>query len=383
MERFVVKIALCIGFFVLFNIPVHSVRLKKVVILDFKNIDRNPDYQYLEASITDAVREDLKKRFAFQEMEPEAWRKAARDNYFLWPEENFTKGFAMQLGLMARQDVVIGGYYQAITLSKKKARTPSQVIRSHVFILDIGRKTLISEFDMQFAADATLFNSVGLIANRVADESKAVLPNEKDFNRGNLDDEEMGRNEFALSAGMNIFSQPTAFTDNFSSGTNLFPKDIKNLPQVEASFTRHDFWKQHMQISLLAGMQFGSTNLSVVTDTKPIRASLLGISSAAHIGYRFDFWRLYLTPFAGGGFYFGNITLDYSTLTVLPVDGKGNPKSSATLNVSAPFAEFGVHLGVQINRILAIQLTAQYRQYAYVGADAGQGYFGAGFSFRL
>ena len=95
------------------SISLSAAGLKKVIILDFKNFDKNVNYEYLESSITDAVRNDLKSRFAFKEMAPEEWRKLAKDNYFLWPEENYTKGFAMQLGLTGRQDVVVGGFGSA------------------------------------------------------------------------------------------------------------------------------------------------------------------------------------------------------------------------------------------------------------------------------
>ena len=94
-------------------------------------------------------------------------------------------------------------------------------------------------------------------------------------------------------------------------------------------------------------------------------------------------WKLFATPFAGGGFYLGSFKLDYTTLSALPVDGSGADKTSTSLNISAPFAEAGVQLGFQINPTLAVQITGQYRQYIYIGATAGQGFIGGGLSFRM
>ena len=355
--------------------------LKRVIILDFKNFDKNPNYSYLESSITEAVREDLKKRFKFKEMPSADWQKLAIDNYFIWPDENFTRAFGLQMGVFGRQDIVIGGHYQAITTKVNGQR--KEVVRAHVFILDIGERKLISEFAMDFAADSTLFNSVTILANRVADEAKSVLPNEKDFQKSGEIEDIGGPNEFSFVGGLNLLSVSEPFSGNFVSGTNLFPKDVKNAIQVQGGYTRHDFLKSRMQITLLGGAQFGSGELRVATDTKTIRTSLLGFSAGAHLGYRFEKWRFFLTPYAGGGFYMGSIKLDYSTLSVMPVDGTGTEKSSAALNVSAPFAEGGIQIGFQVNRSLAVQAIGQYRQYAYVGATAGQLFVGGGFGFRL
>ncbi|HRP70779.1 MAG TPA: hypothetical protein PLY93_14740 [Turneriella sp.] len=78
--------------------PTTQAELKKVIILDFKNIDQNKNYNYLESSITEAIRNELKAKFDFQELNPRVWRMAAQKNYYQWPSENYTKGFALHLG---------------------------------------------------------------------------------------------------------------------------------------------------------------------------------------------------------------------------------------------------------------------------------------------
>lgn len=102
--------------------PLLADRMKRVIVLDFKNLDKNPDYQYLESSITDAVKTDLKAKFVFKEMPVEEWQKLAADNLFSWPDENYTKGFATNLGKAGRQDVVIGGSFQAAASRTKGKR---------------------------------------------------------------------------------------------------------------------------------------------------------------------------------------------------------------------------------------------------------------------
>ncbi|AFM11141.1 hypothetical protein [Turneriella parva] len=73
------------------TVTLHAQSLKKVMILDFKNLDKNPDYTYLEDSITEAVRNDLKAKFDFREMQRGDWHKLAEKNLFLWPEDNYTR----------------------------------------------------------------------------------------------------------------------------------------------------------------------------------------------------------------------------------------------------------------------------------------------------
>lgn len=64
----------------------HAQSIKKVMILDFKNLDKNPDYTYLEDSITEAVRNDLKAKFDFREMQRGDWHKLAEKNRFSRPK---------------------------------------------------------------------------------------------------------------------------------------------------------------------------------------------------------------------------------------------------------------------------------------------------------
>ncbi|AFM11142.1 hypothetical protein Turpa_0487 [Turneriella parva DSM 21527] len=55
----------------------HPAALKKVLILDVVNIDKNANYDYLVGSITDAFTAKLKENFAYSETPKEAWQKAA------------------------------------------------------------------------------------------------------------------------------------------------------------------------------------------------------------------------------------------------------------------------------------------------------------------
>lgn len=358
-----------------------AARSKKVLILDFKNLDKNPNYLYLESSITEAVKSDLKGKFVFKEMASEDWQRLAAENYFTWPEENYTKGFAVNVGRAGRQDVVIGGFFQAVPGTGKSRGT--QIIKTHVFIMDVGTKKLVSEFDIELPTDAKLFESINLLASRVAEEAKSVLPTDEQATIAGVRDEPRSLNELRIASGVNLLSVPAAFSENFSAGKILQAKDIQNSVQVDAAYTRHDFYWPQVQLVLAGGVQFGSGEFSVATESRRIRATLLGFHTSATIGYRFEWQKFNFTPGVGAGFYLGRLALDYTTLTLLPVDSTGAERSGANLNISSPFFEGGFQLGYQLNPYLLFFLTTTYRQYVNIGVSSGQGYAGGGVGFRL
>lgn len=93
------------------NSGLNSAGLKKVLVLDFVNIEQKPDFKYLEDSITDAVKNELARLFAFKETPRYVWEDVARANYLYRNDWN-TKSVAMNLGLLSKQDVVIAGGYR-------------------------------------------------------------------------------------------------------------------------------------------------------------------------------------------------------------------------------------------------------------------------------
>ena len=343
---------------ILSTATLHAQALKRVMILDFKNLDKNPDYTYLEESITEAVRNDLKAKFDFREMQKSDWQKLAEKNLHLWPEDNYTRSFGLHIGAVARQDIVVGGYYQAIIEKKprKGVRAHDFVIRAHVFVIDIGQRKVVSEFDMIMPADASLFTSIEVLAARVVAESKAVLPNKGELSQEVIDADELSPHEIGIFGGMSVLSVPAAFNGTFTTDKKLHNKDVPQTLGVYGSFRYHDFIWPRLALDLTGGAQFGSTNLSVANDAKKVKAEATDYSLAAHLGYRIDLWRFNFMPLAGGGFSLASLKLDYSTLSSLPVDTAGNPLSSDTINTSAPFAEGGLKVGFRITHRLHLNV---------------------------
>jgi hypothetical protein len=153
--------------YIFFLIPtvLNSQELKKVLILDIKNIEENPDYDYLEASITESVKDIFKERFAYEETSPYEWRKAA-DKHQIYPDDWFTATAVMYLGQILSQDMVIAGGF---TVDQGKVGIPSILTKVH--ILDISGKKVLQTITIALPADNNIFNGIKEIANHVAESA--------------------------------------------------------------------------------------------------------------------------------------------------------------------------------------------------------------------
>ena len=144
---------------------------KRVMLLDFKNVLKKSDYDYLEASLTDAVRNRLKEKFVYREIEKSEWQSVAKQNYVI-EEDLYTFTAAMNLGINAQPDVAIfGGFF-----IESKRGSSQQEIRTRVRILDLNERKEIADFEMKSVVDASIFETVEKIADRIAKEAAAVLP---------------------------------------------------------------------------------------------------------------------------------------------------------------------------------------------------------------
>ncbi|MDH5719695.1 MAG: hypothetical protein OEZ13_03645 [Spirochaetia bacterium] len=183
--------------------PLTADEMPKLIILPFKNIDRDPNYEYLEASITEAIRDNLKEKFAFSETSQRDW-KAVMKKAMLYEKDAYTSSFGMNLGLFAKQDVIINGGYYVKTVSTEESK-----IKTVVRIISITEKEIISEIDIEIPIDNSLFGKITTIADRAAVEASKVLPNKEDWEK----------NKSKKSSGIKIFSNASL---GFAGGVNMF-----------------------------------------------------------------------------------------------------------------------------------------------------------------
>jgi hypothetical protein len=261
----------------------------KLILTDIVNKDKKTDYDYLTASITDAVREKLKGKFVYNEMPKETYLALMQDNY-LAPDETDSYSVCMNLGLLARQDVVIGGSFRVA------AGRGGYVIHTHVRILDITTKKQVTEFTESGPADASIFATVDVIANRIVQEASAVLPNKDEWEKhgskySNAKQPWLDEHTLALTAGYGVLAggvgsrvqaEPPALTLSWQF----------ILPRLSDNFgIRSDFG--YFRLSPKAGANPALSGLTVSSSNFSYSGSFFYTIRAGKS------WGI--SPFAGGG----------------------------------------------------------------------------------
>ncbi|MCX7633086.1 MAG: hypothetical protein N2Z22_07130, partial [Turneriella sp.] len=161
----------------LFAFPLSAQQLKKVAVLELVNLDKNPNVDYLSGSMTEAMEEKLSSKFAYQKADKRQLSQVAEDN-FLYKDDFATKSVALNLGLLAKQDVVIAGGFTVRKGNK------GEELHTTVRIFDVPQKKVVAEIKEKSPIDNTIFESVDKITNKIVDAAKAVLPTKEEWQRG-------------------------------------------------------------------------------------------------------------------------------------------------------------------------------------------------------
>jgi hypothetical protein len=317
--------------------PASSAKLKKVLILNFNNIEGNPDYNYLEGSITDAVSKMLRDLFAFKETHRRKVERVARDN-FIFKNDYHTKTAAMNLGLLSRQDVVISGGYKVVRDRKSRGLA----IVTKVRILDISRKKTLSDFTLKGPADNRLWDSVKKISERISREAEKILPNKEEWKRMGMEDEGeslplLDNIKMGMAGG--VFTYSGGWSKYFQAQQPLVGLNIRgNLPflwdplaaQLEIYYLRHTLKEGNDSYVQSIDLQGDTTNY------------LLGLFCM----YEFPlFAEISLYPKLGGGY-------AYQATRV-------SGRTSDNFTNSFPFVGGGAMFSYRMNEAVNIALTAQ------------------------
>lgn len=158
--------------------------LKKVIILPIVNIDKDANFAYLEGSITDSLKERLREKFAFDELPEEKWALVAEQNYIL-KDDFHTRTAAMNLGILANQDIVINGGFKPVNKKIAGGKIKSS-IHATAHLLDVKKKKTIATIELDLPADSELFTAVGQVADRMEAETRKVIPSKEDAARSGL-----------------------------------------------------------------------------------------------------------------------------------------------------------------------------------------------------
>lgn len=321
---------------------------KKLLLLPIKNTSGNASYNYLEPSITEATARELKKRFQFQSMPESEWKLLAEKNVLLI-EESHTKTVALQLGLLGRQDVVIGGQFEV-----KDGK-----LSTHIHIADIANKEILKEFTIEGYADSRIWDTVKDIADRVALEARAVLPNKGDFQREGLTVEKRyhrllfsaGFLPLGFSGSGEIFASETSpepgdFTPGLSLSLdymylNLRPVLAKIWPfnRARGSLLTRMLWVNRAQFGLgWSSWRDGDSSSEVNGGLQQVRLST-GLGYEARLGRS-----IRLVPSVSAGYALGWYRLEFQGDNARAVDSGGQTLSELNELLYAPTVEIRARL---------------------------------------
>ncbi|AFM12541.1 hypothetical protein [Turneriella parva] len=376
---------------------------RKLLILPFQNREKNALYDYLEGSITDAVTRKLQENFIFESPAEEKWKGTASQN-LVHQHEFYTHTAGMQLGAWLKQDVVISGSYIVVQKPITRARqnysdekpadrpidklvntpqTSAPVIVTTVRVFDISKKKLVTEFDVESFADASLFESIDALAVRVAKEAAVVLPNETEWRETRASEFADYQHHVGLSVSVGAISTPAALDTAIGSGSQLLPKDFHPL-KFSIGYTRRQTFYRDIFVTGQLTYGAASSSFAVERSTSDISASSRLLSVSAGAGYHWAFWsRYYAAPVLRVGYQSGNITLSYENLLTKPVDLDGQEVTKRTFTANAPLIGFGAFGGYRMNETLAAEFHTEYELLFFSNRVSAQVFFGLAMTMGL
>ncbi|MBN8220793.1 MAG: hypothetical protein J0L53_07700 [Spirochaetes bacterium] len=334
---------------VLSGATLHAEALKKVLILDVINIDKNPNYDYLVSSITDAFTAKLKENFAYSETSKETWQKAAAAGDLPFEDESYTRTFALSLGLKMRQDIAISGGFRVAVVNRQ------QVIKTTVFLIDVKNKRIIDTIEKSMPLTGDLFGKVDELAIALTEAAKKVLPG-KDYFVKHEADFEVGHPTLRLTTetyflpifGARTFDEASSFISP-SRMPLLFGGGLRAQAQLWRKFEWYVQGMFYTSFSALKSEQSGTR----------IPQTLLGGGVTGGVGYVVPLSkRLSFTPWLGGGFLLGQTTLQFSNYERQPVDSTGARVSSQSALFYGPTVNTGLTFGIIVTEDVFLNIGA-------------------------
>lgn len=351
------RVALGLGLFFggLFFSPqsLEAVARKKVLVMDFKNIEGDAAYDYLEPSITEAVTKELQERYVFELIPPTEWKALAKQNFF-FADSFHTPTIGMQLGLLARQDVVIGGGFTI----------KDNTFITKVHIIGVAQKKILKQFEVTGYTDSRIWTSVKNLAETIAKTAADVLPNEEEWSTLSL----AGKNQISLTTSLVPWQTPAAIAEPLPSGSN-FSLGPSDFPLVFGAGLEYRYFGLIFPDTLIWGQAaWHSANTDLEAsghspEISQVKASLTGYGGSLGAGYRFfNAGSFYLSAGLTGGYQLYQILIDFTTLNNLP----GKPGSSEDLTkredtISGPTAGARFTVGYQLFTFLTVEAQVWYR----------------------
>lgn len=358
--------------------PVPLFAQLKVLVLNFQNSTNHKDYAYLSGSLGEAVKKDLRDNYDFAETPEQEWKLIASENY-LSEDDFFTKSVILNLGLLARQDLVISGSYAPIPGAKQ------QTLLTRVRIADINKKEIIREFEVKLPASSNLFNELKTVTMRIVTELKDILPSKKNYAKSDIGDFSLARDhEWGLRLSYGLFSPRTGDFTQVSSGSQIFPYAISSLIRADLDYRRHNFRRGNFLIGGELSYELSKKTAGTALNTQMTSITEHSIMTNVLLAYEYLFSnRIAFVPAFLMGYSAHIMNRDYSNLTTYPLDPEtGRAEPSVTQTALAP--DVGVRFDMVYRISGGVSVNAGIANYVLLflnGIDS-RGYVSVGSSMR-
>lgn len=323
------------------------------------------NYGYMAASITDALRIELNKRFVFEEMAPERVLKILTKNE-MQPEDWATSTVALQLGTWEAQSVVISGKFR---IKKKPNGREAVEITANIF--SVYEKKRVSQFRAEAEITANMFEPLGKVAAGIAELAKDILPNPEQFRIAEAIELEKVTNIGLIRTRLSFTHFPTAATD-LAVTTQVTSADFGAIPGVTLEYRRYAIILPQLGFFVQADADYRKRDLTGRGTTVP--ATYFMVGGLAGPTYYFALAKsFYVSPTLGLGYAY--ISTDLT--------GVASSIYIQTLKTSTLMGEVRTNIGYRVYGNFVMEISPVARFYFYSGktiVDAGLA-LSAGYKF--
>lgn len=350
-----------------------------LILINTQNVTDQKYYDYLEASITEALRAELKKVVAFREYPSEKLKKLAEQN-FIYEKDLHTKTAAINLGLLASQDIVINGHYDVET-----TRSGNQILNGNLYVYDIAKQKEVLKFDYKFNLDSGMFEHINDMSEDAAQAMLKVLPNREAWERSGLAAFLDPNNRiFWLMSGAGVSVQSPSADNILKANRYISQTDLPVQFILQFEYLHYGFFDRQYFIG--ASVNFGYATGSYETEIQgsEVPAEILQFEGGIKGGYRFLIGgRLHLLTALGIGYSYARTDLNFSNSNLIAISTTNQQSvDSASFSGTAPFILPSVRLSFRLTPRIEMAVDAGYKTTFFSDTTSGSLLFllGAGYA---
>jgi len=351
---------------------------KKVLVINFKNTSGNIAFKYLEPTITDAIRKQLKKDYAFQTTDEKVWQKVASENFIFKPDWH-TDTAAISLGLLTNQDIVLSGYL--LNNGSGNGSTVNVIIN----IYDIQKKKKIQSLKIGIQLSGKMFDTIDKLAKTVAKAAVKVLPNKAEWKRKGLQSYMTPLlQQVSFSLGGGFFSHSQTGLSELNESSRVSPDDFNLKLNLYLQYRYFGIFKPEIFALGLIGYDFAFGTFDSEVNI-PVNAISSSFKFSFGLGYRYSVnIRMKISAFAGMGFVLGSTSFNFEESNVSAINTSTFfLEENKSLTFTAPLTFLGLGFSYRLKPAVSLHSELYYMSHYFTDSYGGSLYLtlGVGYDF--